>query len=177
MTKKQKTVPKIEKSAPKNYRQHRFIVGCLLVLIAVALLVSFISYYVTGEYDQSQINSLLERGEKTQNWLGKLGAYLADFFIYKGFGVASIIFVKSILMIGIYFILDISIFKLRKTLFWDFYLIITFSLLFGFWHEADVPIEASSSHLCSTIIEPCHLRGKSSSLRIKRVKKGTSSHS
>lgn len=136
MTKKQKTVPKLEKSAPKNYRQHRFVVGCFLVLIAIALLVSFISYYVTGEYDQSQLNSILERNEKTQNWLGKLGAYLADFFIYKGFGVASVIFVKSILMIGIYFILDISIFKLRKTLFWDFYLIITFSLLFGFfWNQ------------------------------------------
>jgi S-DNA-T family DNA segregation ATPase FtsK/SpoIIIE len=136
MTKKQKTVPKTEKSTPKNYRQHRFVLGCLLVLIAVALLISFISYYVTGEYDQSQIDSLLERNEKTQNWLGKVGAYLADFFIYKGFGVASIIFVKSILMIGIYFILDLSIFKLRKTLFWDFYLIITFSLLFGFfWNQ------------------------------------------
>jgi S-DNA-T family DNA segregation ATPase FtsK/SpoIIIE len=136
MTKKQKTVPEIEKSAPKNYRQHRFVVGCLLVLIAVALLISFISYYVTGEYDQSQLNSILERNEKTENWLGKFGAYLADFFIYKGFGVASIIFVKSILMIGIYFILDISIFKLRKTLFWDFYLVITFSLLFGFfWNQ------------------------------------------
>ena len=136
MTKKQKTVPKTPKSAPKNYRQHRFVLGCLLVLIAIALLISFISYYVTGEYDQSQIDSLLERNEKTQNWLGKVGAYLADFFIYKGFGVASIIFVKSILMIGIYFILDLSIFKLRKTLFWDFYLIITFSLLFGFfWNQ------------------------------------------
>ena len=85
MTKKQKTVPKGPKSAPKNYRQHRFVLGCLLVLIAIALLISFISYYVTGEYDQSQIDSLLERNEKTQNWLGKVGAYLADFFIYKGF--------------------------------------------------------------------------------------------
>ncbi len=136
MAKKQKTIPNTEKSAPKSYRQHRFVVGCLLVLIAIALLISFISYYVTGEYDQSQIDSLLDRNEKTQNWLGKLGAYMADFFIYKGFGIASIIFVKSLLMIGIYFILDLSIFKLRKTLFWDFYLIITFSLLFGFfWNQ------------------------------------------
>ena len=126
MAKKQTSAPKKETNAPKNYRQHRFIIGCILVLIAVAILISFISYYVTGNYDQSQIGSIIDRTEKAENWLGKIGAYLADFFIYRGFGVASIIFVKSILMIGIYFILDISIFKLRKSLFWDFYLIITF---------------------------------------------------
>ena len=34
---------------------------------------------------------LLDRTEKVENWLGKIGAYLADFFIYRGFGVASII--------------------------------------------------------------------------------------
>ncbi|MFC4740431.1 DNA translocase FtsK 4TM domain-containing protein [Flavobacterium ponti] len=135
MAKKQTPKPKKEKSATKNYRQHRFVIGCLLVLIAIALLISFISYYVTGNHDQSQLGSLIDRTNKTQNWLGKFGAYLADFFIYRGFGVASIIFVKSILMIGIYFILDISIFKLRKSLFWDFYLIITFSLLFGFFWD------------------------------------------
>jgi S-DNA-T family DNA segregation ATPase FtsK/SpoIIIE len=134
MAKKQ--TPKPKKEAPKNnLRQYKFIFGCILVLIAIALLVSFISYYVTGNNDQSQLGSIIDRTENTENWLGKLGAYLADFFIYKGFGVASIIFVKSILMIGIYFILDISVFKLRKSLFWDFYLIITFSLIFGFFWE------------------------------------------
>jgi S-DNA-T family DNA segregation ATPase FtsK/SpoIIIE len=136
MAKKQTSTSKKETSAPKNYRQHRFIIGCILVLIAVAILISFLSYYVTGNYDQSQIGSIIDRTEKAENWLGKIGAYLADFFIYRGFGVASIIFVKSILMIGIYFILDISIFKLRKSLFWDFYLIITLSLVFGFfWNQ------------------------------------------
>ncbi len=135
MAKKQTSAPK--KETPKNnLRQYKFIFGCILVLIAIALLISFISYYVTGNNDQSQLDSIIDRTENTENWLGKFGAYLADFFIYRGFGVASIIFVKSIIMIGIYFILDISIFKLRKSLFWDFYLIITFSLIFGFfWNQ------------------------------------------
>lgn len=134
--KKQTSTSKKETTAPKNYRQQKFVLGCFLVLIAIALLVSFISYYITGDSDQSQLGSLLDRSEKTQNWLGKFGAYLADFFIYRGFGVASIIFVKSIVMIGIYFILDINILKLRKSLFWDFYLIIAISLIFGFfWNQ------------------------------------------
>jgi DNA segregation ATPase FtsK/SpoIIIE, S-DNA-T family len=134
--KKQTSTSKKEITTPKNYRQQKFVLGCFLVLIAIALLVSFISYYITGDSDQSQLGSLLDRSEKTQNWLGKFGAYLADFFIYRGFGVASIIFVKSIVMIGIYFILDINILKLRKSLFWDFYLIIAISLIFGFfWNQ------------------------------------------
>ena len=134
MAKKQTSAPK--KETPKNnLRQYKFIFGCILVLMAIALLISFISYYVTGNNDQSQLESIINRTENTENWLGKFGAYLADFFIYRGFGVASIIFVKSIIMVGIYFILDISIFKLRKSLFWDFYLIITFSLIFGFFWD------------------------------------------
>ena len=135
MAKKQTSTPKKEPSK-NNLRQYKFVFGCILVLIAIALLISFISYYVTGNNDQSQLGSFFDRTENTQNWLGKFGAYLADFFIYRGFGVASVIFVKSLAMIGIYFILDISIFKLRKSLFWDFCLIITFSLLFGFfWNQ------------------------------------------
>lgn len=134
--KKQTSTSQKEIKTPKNYRQHKFILGCFLVLIAVALLVSFVSYYITGANDQSQLGSFLDRTEKTQNWLGKFGAFAADFFIYRGFGIASVIFVKSIVMIGIYFILDINILKLRKSLFWDFYLIISISLLFGFfWNQ------------------------------------------
>ncbi|WP_338410056.1 DNA translocase FtsK [uncultured Flavobacterium sp.] len=135
MAKKQKNTPIKDPNVPNKYRQHRFVIGCLLVLIAIALMISFISYFITGYHDQSQIESLINRTDKTENWLGKVGAYIADFFIYKGFGIASFIFVKSLLMIGIYFILDISIFKLRKSLFWDFYLIIIFSLVFGFFWE------------------------------------------
>lgn len=134
MAKKQTSKPK--KEAPKNnLRQYKFILGCVLVLIAIALLISFISYYVTGNSDQSQLGSIIDRTEHTENWLGKFGAYLADFFIYRGFGIASLIFIKSITMIGVYLILDISILKLRKSLFWDFFLIITFSLIFGFFWD------------------------------------------
>ena len=92
MAKKQTSAPK--KETPKNnLRQYKFIFGCILVLIAIALLISFISYYVTGNNDQSQLDSIIDRTENTENWLGKFGAYLADFFNFRGFVVASIIFV------------------------------------------------------------------------------------
>ena len=78
----------------KSMRQYKVLFGTMLVLIAVALLLSFISFFIYGQQDQNAIDALVDRNETVQNWLGKFGAYVADFFIYKGFGVASFIFVK-----------------------------------------------------------------------------------
>ena len=75
-------------------RQHKYLIGIVLVLFAVAMLVAFVSYFMHGYEDQSTLNALTDRGEKAQNLLGKFGAILADFFIYRGFGVASFLFVK-----------------------------------------------------------------------------------
>ena len=135
MAKKQDTT-KTEKKIPKNYRPHKFVLGCFLILIAIGLLVSFVSYFVTGNEDQSQLKSILDRSNETNNWFGKIGAHAAHFFIYDGFGVASFIFVKMLFYIGIYFILDISVLKLRKSFFWDLYALIVLSLFFGFfWNQ------------------------------------------
>ncbi len=131
----QDKTPSIEKKSLQPSRQQKFVIGVLFVLFSVALLLSFISYFITGNYDQSQVESVLDREVETANWLGKLGAYLADFFLYKGFGVASFIFVRILFLFGIYLILDITIGKLKKTLFWDLYLIIILSILFGFFWD------------------------------------------
>lgn len=128
---------KVEKNtnSSNKIRQYKFIVGSFLVLFSIALLVSFISYFFTGNQDQSQLNSITNRSIKVENLLGIFGAEISEFFIYNGFGVASFLFVKMIAMIGIYFILDLSILKLKKTFFWDLYIIITLSLIFGFFWD------------------------------------------
>lgn len=137
MAKKTNTVKKeATVNNKERNRQYKFIIGSFLVLIAIALLVSFVSYFFTGNEDQSQLDALTNRSVKAKNLLGKFGAELSNFFIYNGFGVASFLFVKMIAMIGIYFILDLSIFKLRRTFFWDLYTIITIALIFGFfWNQ------------------------------------------
>lgn len=113
---------KVEKNtnSSNKIRQYKFIVGSFLVLFSIALLVSFISYFFTGNQDQSQLNSITNRSIKVENLLGIFGAEISEFFIYNGFGVASFLFVKMIAMIGIYFILDLSILKLKKTFFLGF---------------------------------------------------------
>src|SRR6187399_2567540 len=86
-------------------RQHKIAIGVLLVLLSVALAVSFIFYFVNGKFDQSELNDFADRNSHVQNWLGKVGAILADFFIYKGFGVASFLFVRLLFITGAYLVL------------------------------------------------------------------------
>jgi S-DNA-T family DNA segregation ATPase FtsK/SpoIIIE len=122
-----------EKASFKMNRQYKVLFGSLLVLSSVALLLSFISFFIYGQVDQNAINSLTDRNAIVQNWLGKFGAYLADFFIYKGFGAASFLFVKLLFLTGAFLVLDLPMKKLKSTWFWDLFAIIILSVLFGFF--------------------------------------------
>ena len=113
-------------------RRQKFIVGILFILVSIALLLSFISYFISGNADQSAVSQLANRSLTTENWLGKIGAYLADFFLYQGFGVTSFLFVRILFLLGAYMILNMSLAKLRKNFFWDAFIIIIGSILFGF---------------------------------------------
>ena len=128
------TTEKVSKSWQIN-RQQKFAIGVLFVLFAATLLLSFVSYFITGNFDQSHAGEFLNRNASVDNWLGKFGAYLAHFFMYNGFGVASFLFIRVIFMIGAYLILDMALGKLKKTLFWDFYIIIVLSILLGFFWD------------------------------------------
>ena len=122
-----------EKLPWKIKRQYKVILGCLLVLLAVGLLVAFISFFIYGQQDQNIVNDLGNRNESANNWLGKLGAYLADLFIYKGFGAASFLFVKLFFITGAFLVLDLPLKKLKTTWFWDLFSIVVLSILFGFF--------------------------------------------
>jgi len=112
------------------------LLGSLLVLFAIALLVAFISFYVYGQQDQSAIQAIGDRKEKVGNWLGKFGAYLADFFVYRGFGAASFLFVKLFFLTGAFLALDIPLKKLKNIWFWDLFALLLVSVLFGFFADS-----------------------------------------
>ena len=116
-------------------KQQKFVLGCLFILFSIALLVAFISFYINGQWqsDQSAIEHLGDRSEEVQNWLGKFGAYLADLILYKGFGIASFIFVRLFFLTGLFLALELSIKKLKNIWFWDLFAIIIVSILFGFF--------------------------------------------
>lgn len=125
--------PAAEKKKFKLSRRHKVLAGILLFLFSVALLLSFISYFIYGDFDQSELSAFASRQDKAGNWLGKFGAYLADLFLYKGFGVASFILIRFFFLAGAYLVLDLPTKKLKKTLFWDLFLVIIVSVLCGFF--------------------------------------------
>lgn len=114
-------------------RQYKVILGALLLLFSVALALSFVSFYIYGQQDQSAVDELGLRSIEVRNWLGKFGAYLAHLFVYQGFGVASFVFVRLFFMTGSYLVLDLSVKKLRNSWFWDTFVAIIIAILFGFF--------------------------------------------
>ena len=123
----------------KTKKQYRMLFGFLLILLSISFLVSFISFFVSdkgvgyGQADQSAVESLTDRSQHVENWFGKFGAYVAHLFIYRGFGVASFLFVKLFFLSGVYLLLDLPIKKLKNTWFWDLFAIIILSITFGFF--------------------------------------------
>lgn len=119
----------------KTKKQYRMLFGFVLVLTSIAFLVSFISFFLHGQTDQSAVDALTDRSESAQNWLGKFGAYLADLFIYRGFGVAAFLLVKLLFLSGAFLILDLPMRKLKNTWFWDLFALVVLSILFGFFAD------------------------------------------
>ncbi|ESU28293.1 cell division protein [Flavobacterium limnosediminis JC2902] len=138
-SKKETAEAKTNDETPKKAwvlnRRNKVLIGALLVLFSVALLLSFVSYYIYGDYDQSALGSFADRSEKTYNWLGKFGAYLSDFFLYRGFGAASFLLVRLFFLAGAYLLVDISLTKLKNSIFWDMFAMVIISVIFGFFWD------------------------------------------
>ena len=109
----------------------RLFIGSALIILAIFLFSSFISYIFTGEIDQSSLNNFFDKNEINSNILGKLGARISEFFIYKGFGISSIILSFLIFLSALHILLDIKKNNLLKNWAWGFYLIFYFSIIFS----------------------------------------------
>ena len=132
LTTKKGTDPE-DKLPWKLGKQYKILLGFIMILFSVALLLAFISFFIYGQEDQSAVAELTNRSETVNNWLGKFGAFLADLFIYKGFGIASFLFVKFFFLTGAFLVMDIPFKRLKSVWFWDLYAIIVISILCGFF--------------------------------------------
>jgi len=109
----------------------RLFIGSSLIILSLFLFISFVSYFFTGEIDQSNLADFTDISVSNSNSLGKIGAIISDFFIYKGFGVSSIIFSFLIFISALKILLDLKKRNITKNWLWGFYLIFLFSLFFG----------------------------------------------
>ena len=121
----------------KNYKNlklsstSRLFFGSSLIIISLILLISFISYFFTGEIDQSNLEKFSDPSIDNENLIGKIGAYISKFFIYHCFGLGSFIFPILIFLSALQILNPKNNRKLIENWLWGFYLIYFFTIFFG----------------------------------------------
>ena len=98
-TNTQKTVANTEKKSVFAFlksRQTTTMLAIFFILFAVFLISSFISFFFNWQEDQSTLQQFFNREVIAKNLLGKVGANLSHFFIYKGYGIAAFIITNKI---------------------------------------------------------------------------------
>ena len=113
----------------------RLVLGSFLVILGILLFISLLSYLFTGESDQSVLGDFTNRTVETNNWLSKVGAWISQLLIYKGFGISSFIFSGLLFLSGISVLANSSKKRLWRNWFWGTLVIIWGSMLFGFAFE------------------------------------------
>jgi S-DNA-T family DNA segregation ATPase FtsK/SpoIIIE len=86
-------------------RRFHLLVGFGLLLGSLYLTIAFTSFLLSGRADQSVVAALgsvpvKEAGQESGNWLGLLGAWLAEKLIYRGFGLASYALIPIVFFLG-----------------------------------------------------------------------------
>ena len=111
--------------------------GVLLMLLAVGLLVAFVSYLLTGQADQSVVGAafsepLAESGVETRNWLGLVGAFVAHVFVFRWFGVGALALPVIMFLAGYKLTFGQELLPLNRTTAGLLFLAVWSSLLLGY---------------------------------------------
>ncbi len=83
-----------------------FIFGFILLLLSVYTIIAFVSYFSTGQADQSLVldlrpNEWMNTNKEFQNSCGSMGALMSHFFIARCFGIAAFIIPVIMILIGL----------------------------------------------------------------------------
>ena len=144
---------KFKKPSLKLSNQQKLIFGSLLLILGILLFVAFLSYFFTGQTDQSILSEFSSRQAKAENWMSKVGAWVSDLFIYKGFGIASFIFSGLIFISGIYVLLNIKKSRLGRHWFWGTLIIIWTSILLGFFSNNNALLGGAIGFEINTVLQ------------------------
>jgi len=131
--KKSKPRPTKKKVDFKLSKQNKIILGSLLMLFSIALFFSFVSFYFNWQEDQSLLSQFSNRNEQAKNLLNKFGASVSHFFIYKGFGIASIIITFLLFISGLSLFFSLEKKGNLKKWIWGLVFMIWISIALGFF--------------------------------------------
>jgi S-DNA-T family DNA segregation ATPase FtsK/SpoIIIE len=116
-------------------KQTQTIFGIFLMLFSLFLCIAFISFFFNWQEDQSTLDQLTNRAVKSKNLLGKIGANLSHFFIYKGFGIAAFIIALQLFLTGLYILFQRKLSKMVISWNWGLIVMVLVSVTLGFLHE------------------------------------------
>lgn len=120
-------------------------IGLFIMVLSLFLLIALVSYLFTWKQDQSlvldlQTEFLLDSEATAQNWLGRLGAYVSNYFFYYGFGIASLVIPVILFQFGQLITFGGSAKILfRRTMYWLYSLVIISVIADFLTPEADFP--------------------------------------
>jgi len=99
--------PPVEKKKRRRLNGRiRLILGLFFLFLALFAGISFISYLFSWKADQSFLDTELSTNMgnpnvRVDNWAGKTGAVISNLFIYKWFGISSLILVVLFFLYGL----------------------------------------------------------------------------
>ena len=104
----------------KDERTHK-IAGSICILLAILFFIAFTSYLFTWEEDQDKVfkdgyRLLLGTDTHVANLMGTFGAFIAHFFMYKGFGVAAYLLCSFFFVIGVNLFFGKKIFSITRNI-------------------------------------------------------------
>ncbi|TMM31026.1 DNA translocase FtsK [Polaribacter aestuariivivens] len=143
MAKKKQSTKKISSSSENKpsvfaflkTKQTQTIIGFFLLFLAFFLCIAFISFFFNWQEDQSTISQLSNKAVKSKNLLGKIGANLSHFFIYKGFGIGAFIIAFQIFRTGLFVLFQQKFAKIIISWNWALIAMLWLSITLGFVND------------------------------------------
>ena len=120
---------KINEANYNKKRSREILFGSFLIITSFLLFVSLTSYFFTWEFDQSNINQILDRDIGSKNILKKIGAEISHLLIYEGFGASSLIFSLLLCITGLSLFFEFKKLSLLNTWSWGLFYTILMSLI------------------------------------------------
>ena len=117
-------------------RQIQTVIGSFLIFFSLFLFVAFVSFFFSWQEDQSIINEFSNTAAQGKNLLGKVGANLSDFFIYKGLGLGAFVIPYLLFLSGLYWLFRTKLSKIIISYNWGILSMIWISVSLGFIDES-----------------------------------------
>ena len=116
-------------------RQAQTILGAFLILFSAFLCIAFISFFFNWQEDQSALTKLTDKTVKSANLLGKIGANLSHFLIYKSVGIGAFVIVLQAFLSGVYILLKKKLASIIISWNWSLFAMLWLSISLGFAHD------------------------------------------